>query len=248
MIADRQAFVWAYSGQLNKAKSLAQRASDLNPQPDQRGRKALIEIGPSLWDGFFGNASAARKRALEAANLSRDRDVEYGAAFALALAGESERSQTLAKDLDLRFPEDSAVQSLYLPPIRALDALNAGAPSKALDLLRASLPYDRGLPPSAAPFFIGPLYTTYVRGLAYLNAHRGPEAAGEFQKIIDARTIVVSDPVGALAHLQLGRALGLSEDKLKAKIAYQQFLTLWKDADPDIPVFIQAKKEFAALN
>jgi len=110
------------------------------------------------------------------------------------------------------------------------------------------LPYDRGLPPSAAPFFIGPLYTTYVRGLAYLNAHRGPEAAGEFQKIIDARTIVVSDPVGALAHLQLGRALGLSEDKLKAKIAYQQFLTLWKDADPDIPVFIQAKKEFAALN
>jgi hypothetical protein len=174
--------------------------------------------------------------------------VEYGAAFALALAGESERSQTLAKDLDMRFPEDSAVQSLYLPPIRALDALNAGAPSKALDLMRASLPYDRGLPPSAAPYFIGPLYTTYVRGLAYLNAHRGPEAAGEFQKIIDARTIVVSDPVGALAHLELGRALVLSADKVKAKIAYQQFLTLWKDADPDIPVFIQAKKEFAALN
>jgi hypothetical protein len=154
----------------------------------------------------------------------------------------------LAKDLDVRFPEDSAVQSLYLPPIRALDALSAGAPSKALDLMRASLPYDRGLLPSAAPFFIGPLYTTYVRGLAYLNAHLGPEAAGEFQKIIDARTIVVSDPVGALAHLELGRALVLSADKVKAKIAYQEFLTLWKDADPEIPVFIQAKKEFAALN
>src|SRR5262249_39665473 len=248
MIADRQAFVWAYSGQLNKAKSLAQRASDLSAQPDQRGRKALIEIGPALWEGFFGNKSAAKTRALEAANLSKDRDVEYGAAFALALAGESERSQTLAKDLDMRFPEDSAVQSMYLPPIRALTALNAGTPSKALDLLRASLPYDRGLPPSAAPFFIGPLYTTYVRGLAYLSAHRGPEAAAEYQKIIDARTIVVSDPVGALAYLQLGRALVLSADKVKAKIAYQQFLTLWKDADPDIPVFIQAKKEFAALN
>ena len=126
MIADRQAFVRAYSGQLNKAKSLAQRASDLNAQPDQRGRKALIEIGPALWDGFFGNASAARKRALGSSDLSKDRDVEYGAAFALALAGESERSQALAKDLDMRFPEDSAVQSLYLPPIRALDALNAG--------------------------------------------------------------------------------------------------------------------------
>jgi serine/threonine protein kinase/tetratricopeptide (TPR) repeat protein len=248
MIAERQAFVWAYSGQLNKAKSLAQHASDLNAQPGQRGRKALIEIGPALWDAFFGNRSAARKRALEAANLSQDRDVEYGASFALALAGESERSRTLAKDLDMRFPDDSAVQSLYLPPIRALDVLNAGAASKALDLLRASLPYDRGLPPSAAPFFIGPLYTTYVRGLAYLKAQRGPEAAGEFQKIIDARTIVVSDPVGSLAYLQLGRALVLSEDEVKAKIAYQQFLKLWKDADPDLPVFIQAKKEFAALN
>jgi len=248
MIADRQAFVGAYSGQLNNAKSLAQRASDLNAQPDQRGRKALIEIGPALWDAFFGNTSAAKKRALEAANLSQDRDVEYGAAFALALAGESERSQMLAKDLDMRFPEDSAVQYLYVPPIRALDALNAGAPSKALDLLRASVPYDRGLPPSVAPFFIGPFYTTYVRGLAYLSAHRGPDAAGEFQKIIDARTIVVSDPIGALAHLQLGRALVVSADKMKAKIAYQQFLTLWKDADPDIPLFIQAKKEFAALN
>jgi serine/threonine protein kinase/tetratricopeptide (TPR) repeat protein len=248
MIAVRQAFVGAYASQLNKAKSLAQRASDLNAQPEQRGRKALIEIGPALWDGFLGNTSAARKRALEAANLSKDRDVEYGAAFALALAGESERSQSLAKDLDMRFPEDSAVQTLYLPPIRALNALNAGAPSKALDLLRASLPYDRGLPPSAAPFFIGPLYTAYVRGLAYLNAHQGREAAAEFQKILDARTIVVSDPIGALAHLQLGRALALSANKTKAKTAYQQFLTLWKDADPDIPIFIQAKKEFTTLN
>jgi hypothetical protein len=147
----------------------------------------------------------------------------------------------------MRFPEDTAVQSLYLPPIRALDALNAGAPSKALDLMRVSVPYDRGLPPSAAPFFIGPLYTTYVRGLAYLSAKQGSEAAGEFQKIIDGRTIVVSDPVGALAHLQLARALVLSGDKLKARNAYQYFLTLWKDADPDIPIFIQAKKELAAL-
>jgi len=248
MIADRQAFVWAYSGQLKKAKSLAQHAADLNEQPDQRGRKALIEIGPALWDGFFGNATAAKKRAFDTASLVKDRDVQYAAAFALALAGESEKSRALAKDLEQRFPNDSAVQFFYLPPIRALEALNAGETSKAVDLMRASLPYDRGIPPSAAPFFIGPLYTTYVRGLAYLNARQNPEAAAEFQKIIDARTIVVSDPIGALAHLQLGRALVLSGDILKAKSAYQEFLTLWKDADPDIPVFIQAKKEFAALN
>jgi serine/threonine protein kinase/tetratricopeptide (TPR) repeat protein len=248
MIADRQAFVWAYSGQLNKAKLIAQHAADLNSQPDQKGRKALIEVGPALWDGFFGNASSARKRALDAVDLSKDRDVEYGAAFALALAGEFDRSQALAKDLDQRFPEDSAVQFLYLPPIRALAALKTGASSKALDVMKVSLPYDRGVPPSAAPFFIGPLYTTYVRGLAYLRANRGPEAAAEFQKIIDGRTIVVSDPIGALAHLQLARALVLSGDKSKAKIAYEYFLTLWKDADPDIPIFIQAKKEFAALS
>ncbi len=124
MIADRQAFVWAYSGHLEKAKSMAQRAADLNQQPDQRGRKALIEIGPALWEALFGNVSAARKRAMAAADLSTDRDVEYGAAFALALSGEPSRSRALAKDLDTRFPEDSAVQFIYLPQIRALLALN----------------------------------------------------------------------------------------------------------------------------
>jgi len=110
MIADRQAFVWAYSGQLNQAKSMAQHAADVNARPDQRGRKALIELGPALWDAFFGNASEAKKEALEAQSLTNDRDVEYAAAFALTLAGETERSQALAKDLERRFPEDSAVQ------------------------------------------------------------------------------------------------------------------------------------------
>jgi len=113
--------------------------------------------------------------------------------------------------------------------------------------MRASLPYDRGLPPSAAPFFIGPLHTIYVRGLAYLNLRRGPETAAEFQKIIDGRTIVVSDPVGALAHLQLGRASALSGDTIKAKAAYRDFLALWRNADSDIPVLMQANAEYARL-
>jgi serine/threonine protein kinase len=226
MIADRQAFVWAYSGQLQKAKSMTQQAADLNSQPDQRGRRALIKVGPALWDGFFGNTSAARKAALEAVDLSKDRDVEYGAAFALALAGESDRSRALAKDLDKRFPEDTAVQFMYLPQIRALLELSAGEPSKAIELLQIARPYERGIPPSMAPLFIGPFFTNYVRGLAYLAAHQGMEAAAEFQKVIDGRNIVVSDPIGALAHLQLGRALVLSGDKAKAKNAYQDFLAL----------------------
>jgi tetratricopeptide (TPR) repeat protein len=248
MIADRQGFVWAYSGQLKKAQGLVQRASDLNTQAEQRWRKALIEVGPALWNGLFGNTSEAKRWALEAASLSNERDVEYGAALALALAGESGRSETLAKDLERRLPEDTGVQAFYLPSVRALDALTAGAPSKAIDLMRLSLPYDRGIPPSIAPYFIGPLYNIYVRGLAYLQARQGPEAVKEFQKIIDARTIVVSDPIGALAHLQLGRALMLSGDKVRAKSAYQEFLEIWKEADANIPVLVQAKKEFASLN
>jgi serine/threonine protein kinase/tetratricopeptide (TPR) repeat protein len=247
MVTDRRAFVLAYSGQLEKAKQMAQRAADLNQQPGQRGRKALIEIGPALWEAFFGNVSAARKEAVAAANLSDERDLEYGAAFALALSGEASSADALAKNLDTRFPEDSAVHSIYLPAIRALRELNGGDPSKAIELLRVTRPYDRGVPPSVAPWFFGAFYTIYVRGLAFLAAHRGPEAAEEFQKVIDGRSIVVSDPIGALARLQQGRAFVLSGDKAKATAAYEDFLALWKDADPGLPILKQAKLELANL-
>jgi eukaryotic-like serine/threonine-protein kinase len=248
LVLDRRGFVLAYSGRLKEAKSAVQRAADLNQEPDQRSRKALIEIGPALWDAFFGNATSARIEATATADLAKDRDVEYGAAFALALAGESSRLGALAKDLETRFPEDTAVKSFYLPSVRALLELQPGGqPSKAIEVLKTSLPYDRGIPPSSSPFFYGNFYTVYVRGLAYLAAHQGSEAAAEFQKIIDGRTIVVSDPVGALAHLQLGRAQAMSGDKTKAGTAYQDFLTLWKDADKDVPILIAAKKEYASL-
>jgi tetratricopeptide (TPR) repeat protein len=246
LVIGRRGFVLAYSGRLKEAKSMAQRAADLNHEPGQRGKKALFELGPALWDAFFGNVSAAKKT-VTAALDAQDRDVEYGAAFALALSGESARSRALAKDLETRFPEDTGAKYFYLPAIRALLELNRGEPSKAVDLLEVSRPVDRGVPPSIAPAFIGPFYTVYVRGLAHLAAHQGPEAAAEFQKIIDGRNIVVSDPVGALARLQIGRAFVLSGDKTKAKTAYQDFLTLWKDADPDVPILKQAKTEFAKL-
>jgi hypothetical protein len=134
-----------------------------------------------------------------------------------------------------------------VPAIRALLELNGGEPSKAIKLLELAQPYDRGTPPCSAPMFFGAYYTIYVRGLVYLAAHQGAEAAAEFQKILDGRSIVVSDPIGALARLQLGRALAMSGDKTKATASYQDFLTLWKDADPDIPILLEAKKEYAAL-
>jgi eukaryotic-like serine/threonine-protein kinase len=246
-ISYREAFVLAYSGHLQQARRLSRRAADLARQAAKREMAALYETGAALWEAFFGNAPAARRSAMAALELSKSRDLEYGAAFALALAGDSSRSQTLANDLEKRFPEDSSVRFSYLPTLRALLALNHGEPSKAIELLQIAVPYELGTPLCSAVGFFGNLYPIYVRGEAYLAAHQGAEAATEFQKILDHRAIVVSDPVGALARLQLGRAFALSGDKTKAKTAYQDFLTLWKDADPDIPILKQAKAEYARL-
>ena len=246
-ISDQEAFVLAYSGHLQQARRMSRRAVDLAQQAAQRERAALYETGAALWEAFFGNAPAARRSAMAALELSKGRDVEYGAAFALALSGDSSRSQTLANDLERRFPEDTSVRFSYLPALRALLALNHGEPAKAIELLQIAVPYELGAPRSSFHGFFGALYPVYVRGEAYLAAHQGAEAAAEFQKILDHRGIVVSDPIGALAHLQLGRALALSGDKAKAKTAYQDFLTLWKDADPDIPILKQAKAEYAKL-
>jgi tetratricopeptide (TPR) repeat protein len=171
--------------------------------------------------------------------------VEYGAAFALALAGDFSESQKLAKDLETRFPEDTAVRFSYAPALHALLALNHREPAKAIELLQIAVPYELGAPTSIGSF--GALYPVYVRGEAYLAAHQGAEAAAEFQKVLDHRGIVVSDPIGALAHLQLGRALALSGDMTKAKTAYQDFLNLWKDADSDIPILKQAKAAYDKL-
>jgi eukaryotic-like serine/threonine-protein kinase len=247
----REGFVLAYSGHLQQARKRSRHAVDLAQQAKQPGRAALFETAAALWEAFFGNATAAKQGAEAALELSKDRDVEYGAAFALALSEDSSRSQTLANDLEKRFPADTEVRFTYLPAIRALLALNhdpkGGDSSKAIDLLKSAVPYDLGVPLCGAPGFFGIFYTIYVRGLAYQAAHQGAEAAAEFQKIVDHRAIVVSDPIGALAHLQLGRAFALSGDKTKAKAAYQDFLTLWKDADPDIPILKQANAEYAKL-
>ena len=209
-------------------------------------------------EGFFGNASKAKKRAMAALELSQDREVEYGAAFALALSGNSSQAQTLADDLEKRFPEDTSIRFSYLPTLRARLALNHIGPnhsigpnhadsSKALEILQVAIPQELGAPRSSVSALFGALYPIYVRGQAFLAAHQGAEAAAEFEKILAHRGIVLDDPIGALARLQLGRALVLSGNNEKAKTAYQDFLTLWKDADSDIPILKQAKAEYATL-
>ena len=247
-ISDREAFVLAYSGHLQQAIRTSRHAADLAGQSDQRGRAALFQTGAALWEAFFGKALAAKQSAVAALGISRDRDVEYGAAFAQALSGDSSQAQAVASDLERRFPEDTSVKFTYLPAIRALIAMNRGEPSKAIELLQNGESYDLGTPLCSYPGFFGMLYPVYVRGLGYLAGRQGAEAAAEFQKILNHRGIVVSDPIGALAHLQLGRAYLLQGDTAKAKVAYSNFLLLWKDADFDIPVLKQAKLEYAKLS
>jgi tetratricopeptide (TPR) repeat protein len=216
-------------------------------QNAQRERAALWGAGDAVREAFFGNLPEAKKSATAALEQSKDRAVEYGSALALAMSGDSLRSETLANDLEIRFPEDTAVQFSYLPVIRARLALNRGDASKAIELLQTAVPHELGVPPSALSGVFGALYPIYMRGEAYLAEHRGAEAAAEFKKVLDHPEIVVADPIGAMAHLQLGRALAVSGDKAKANIAYRDFLTLWKNADRDIPVLTQAEAEYAKL-
>lgn len=245
--ADHEAFALAYSGQLKHAREMLQQAVSLTQQAGFPERAALFEAGAAVWESFFGNASASRRRAQQAIEVSKGREVEYGAAFALALSGDSHRSEALANDLEKRYPEDTSVRFSYLPTLRGLLALNHGEPSKAIELLQIAIPYQLGEQMSSMHGNFGNLYPIYVRGEAYLALHQGAEAAAEFQKILDHPGIVVSDPVGAAVRLQLGRAYALVGNKTMAKAAFNDFLTVWKDADPDIPILKQAESEFARL-
>jgi eukaryotic-like serine/threonine-protein kinase len=242
-----QALVLARSGQMRQARTMWERAAALAQQAGNRERAAIYTSAEAVCEAHFGNAAEAKRRAAAALDLAKGRDVEYSAAFALALSGESSASQRLAVDLEKRFPEDTPVQFEYLPTLRALSALTHGAPLDAVEHLERARPYDLALPGTAFFAKFGGLYPAYIRGESYLAAGRGQEAAVEFQKVLNHRGIVFADPIGALAHLQLGRAYVASGDMAKAKNAYQDFLTLWKDADEDIPVFKQAKAEYARL-
>ena len=247
-IEHHQSLVLAYSGHLREARAMSRRASDLATQvAHQKERAGLYEAAAALREAFFENPDEASRRASEALSLSKGRDVEYGAALALALSGDLSQAQSLAADLAQRFPEDTSVQFSYLPTIRAIVALSRGGSEKALDLLQISIASEMGTPLCDQIGNFGGLYPAFVRGQAYLKARRGEAAAAEFQKTLDHRGVVLDDPTGALARLQLARAYAISADSSKARAAYREFLTLWKNADPDVPIFKRAKAEYASL-
>jgi hypothetical protein len=174
--------------------------------------------------------------------LSKGQDVEGIGAVALALAGDEGRAQILADDLAKRFPESTLVQRNYLPSIRAQLALNRMDAARALDNLQMAAPYELGNSDGS-----NALFPVFLRGQAYLLARQGRDAAAEFQKILDHAGTVLSESIGPLAHLGLARAYALEGDMSKARSGYQEFFTLWKDADPDLPILKQAKVEYAKL-
>jgi tetratricopeptide (TPR) repeat protein len=163
------------------------------------------------------------------------------------MSGDASQAESLTNDLARDFPEDTSVRFNYLPAVHATLALDHGDPSKAIELLEVAVPYELSSPRSATFAYFGALYPVYVRGQAYLAARQGAEAAREFQKIVDHRGIVIGDAFGVLAHLGLARSYVLQGDTAKARAEYQDFLALWKNADPDIPILKQAKAEYAKL-
>jgi len=229
----------AYYGRLSKARDFSRRAVDSALRADSKETAALWQANAALREAEVGNAASAKQRATAALALSKGWDMKVMAALTLACARDASRANVLAKELEKNYPTYTLLKLYWLPTINAAIELNKGNSSQALVALEAAAPYELGSG--------GGLYPAYVRGKAYLLARNGTAAAAEFQKLLDHRGIMVNDVTGALAHLQIGRAYAMAGETAKAKSAYKDFLTLWKDADPDIPILKEAKAEYAKL-
>jgi serine/threonine protein kinase len=235
----------AYSGKLAAAEELTRHAISSAERADEKELAADYQAEAALREALVGNFMDAKRMARAALAVSGNKSVQAIAATALGLAGDAGRATRLADDLSKRYPEDTMVHSNSLPIIHAEVALQGTGGDKnagqAIEVLAAAAPYEMG---ANALLPLGP---AYVRGQAYLAAHRGQAAATEFEKILNHTGLVRNKIIGALAYLQLGRAYGLCGETAKSRTAYRDFLALWKDADPDIPIFIAAKAEYAKL-
>jgi len=250
----QEALTLAYHGRLKEADRLSARAVTLARQGGLMGRAAMFQGTRAVWNAWFGMRAQAQSSAETVLSSFRSRDSDYGPAFALALLGDSARAHEIAADLERQYPDDTSVHFSYLPVIRALDALNTlnggGDAAKALELTQVATPYHLAVPGTAyftGASFFGALYPVYVRGLAYSRMGRDGEAAAEFQKILDHPGMMLSDPMGPMARLQLARALSASGERVKSAAVYKDLLALWKDADADIPVVEEARAESGKL-
>jgi tetratricopeptide (TPR) repeat protein/predicted Ser/Thr protein kinase len=247
-LAQAEALALARSGRLGAARRSSSRAVDLALQEEQREAAARYHAVRGVWEALCGNTAKGEGGATAALTLSKGRDVEYASALALSLSGSLSRSDAITGELEKRFPEDTFVKFTYVPVLRGSAAMGRGKPADAVERLHAALRYElavNGL--NGNSHSMGGLHSAYVRGEALLAARQYAEAAAEFQKILSHRGLVGADPIGALAYWQLGKTFAVTGDKAKAKTAYERFLGLWKDADPDVPVLKRAKAEYAKL-
>jgi eukaryotic-like serine/threonine-protein kinase len=243
LLLSAQSDTEAYYGRMSKARSFSRRAVDSAVRADSKEAAAFWQVNAALREAELGNAAPAKQGVAAALALSPGRDVKVVAALTLARIGEASRTKALAEELEKSYPTNTLLRLYWLPMINAAIEISKGNSSQAVVDLEPAGPYELG----EAGTSINYLYPAYVRGQAYLLAHNGTAAAAEFQKLLDHRGVVTNFVTGALAHLQIGRAYAMAGDTAKAKAAYQDFLTLWKDADPDIPVLKQAKAEYAKL-
>jgi serine/threonine protein kinase/tetratricopeptide (TPR) repeat protein len=243
----------AYAGHLHKARELTRQSIDSAVRADSKETGAISQEISAQREAAFGYPANAKQEAAKGLKLyPTSQGVEVEAALGVAMAGDAAQAESLAQDLNKRFPADTQMQSLWLPAIQAQLALNRNNPALALSTLQASLPIDLGSIPFVAN--LSCLYPIYIRGEAYLEGGQGSAAAAEFQKILDHSGIVWNCWTGALAHLGVARANALvsrtsrgadaDAARVRALAAYKDFLTLWKDADPDIPILKQAKAEY----
>ena len=236
----------AWSGRLGRARQLSRQAVESARRSDQKEPAALWQANAAIREALFGNADTARRNAAAAAALAPgSHNAGADTALAYALAGDAAHAQSLSDDLAKRFPQDTVLQSAWLPTIRAQIETGRKNAARGIGLLQTAAPYELGMLSGSAVNSC--MYPVYVRAEAYLSAQQSQLAATEFQKILDHRGLVWNCATGALAHLGLARAYAMQGDTVKARAAYQDFLTLWKDADPDIPILIAAKTEYAKL-
>jgi tetratricopeptide (TPR) repeat protein len=238
-----QADTEGWYGKLRKARELTLRAIDLARHNDAEETAAAYEVVAALREVESGNRNKARTDVDAALKLAPNRDVRAIAALVLARASDTAGAEKLAAELDKTFPLDTLVQTYWLPSIRAGVALEHKDPKRAVELLKVASTIELGQPTNLTIF----LCPAYLRGEAYLMLHDGKAAASEFQKFIDHRGLVANFPWGMLARLGMARAYIMMSDTVKARAAYEDFLTLWKDADPDIPAVVAAKSEYAKL-
>ena len=233
----------AYYGRMTKARDFSRRAVDSAVRADSKETAASWQVNAALREAELGNTALARQGVATALALSSGRDVKAVAAFTLARIGEASRATVLADELEKTYPDNTLLRAYWLSTIHAAMEISRGNSSQAMVDLEAASPYELG----TAEALVSYLYPAYVRGQAYLFAHNGAAAAAEFQKLLDHRGIVANFVTGSLAHLQIGRAYAMAGETAKAKAGYEEFFTIWKNADPDIPILKQAKAEYAKL-